>query len=102
MIEDFLKDKKFMKLVGCAELMADVLENETKRGSLIRLYKTADNIREIVNIVNQRLEKDKLKFYNRIFERALDRSIKVLEKDYHQSEIYFLQDLLSHIRSFGI
>ena len=99
MIEEFLKDKKFMKLIGCAEVMVDVLESETKKGSLIRLYKTADDIREVVNNVNKRLEIDKLKFYNRIFERALDRSIKELEKDYHQSEIYFLQNLLSHIRS---
>jgi len=99
MIEEFLKDKKFMKLIGCAEVMVDVLEIETKKGSLIRLYKTADDIREVVNNVNQRLEIDQLKFYNRIFERALDRSVKELGKDYHQSEIYFLQNLLSHIRS---
>ena len=101
MIEEFLKDKKFMKLIDYAELSVELLEKETEKGSLIRLYKIADNIREVVNNANQKLKDDQLKFYNRIFERGLDRSIKVLEKDFHQSEIYFLQNLLSHIRSFN-
>lgn len=54
----------------------------------------------MVNKANPKLKGDQIEYYNRIFERALEKSIKELEKDYHQSEIYFVQDLLSHIRSY--
>lgn len=89
-----------MKLLGYAELAIELLEKETNSGSLIRVDGICDTIREMVNKANPKLKGDQIEYYNRIFERALEKSIKELEKDYHQSEIYFVQDLLSHIRSY--
>ena len=101
MIEEMLKDKNFMKLVNIAELSAELLIRESNKGSLHRIYKQCDHIRENVNIVNNKIkDEEQTRFYNRIFERALEKSLSILYKDFHQVEIYFVQDLLSHIRSF--
>jgi hypothetical protein len=101
MIEEILKDKDFIKLVDLAELSTELLIMESNKGSLHRIYKQCDHIRENVNKVNAKLKDNEQKrFYNRIFERALEKSISILDKDFHQAETYFVQDLLSHIRSF--
>lgn len=99
-LKELSKDKKYMTLVGYAELAAELLERETASGSLIRIDGICDTIRDMANKSNPKLNEDQAEYFNRIFERALEKSIKALEKDYHQSEIYFIQDLLSHIRSY--
>ena len=101
MMEDLLKDKKFMKLVNIAELLSELLIKESESSSLLRVYKQCDYIRDAVNKFNEKFDGEKALFYNRIYERSLEKSMKILEVDgFHQSEIYFIQDLLSHIRSF--
>lgn len=99
-LKELSKDKVYMKLVGYAELAAELLERETVSGSLIRVYGICDTIRNMVNKSNPKLNEDQAEYFNRIFEKVLEKSIKVLEKDFHQSEIYFVQDLLNHIRSY--
>ncbi len=90
-----------MKLVNIAEVLSELIVKESESGSLIRVYKQCDYIRDAVNKFNQKFDGEKALFYNRIFERSLEKSMKILEIDgFHQSEIYFVQDLLSHIRSF--
>ena len=99
-LKELSKDKKYMTLVGYAELAAELLERETTSGSLIRIDGICDTIRDMANKSNPKLNEDQAEYFNRIFERVLEKSIKELEKEFHQSEIYFVQDLLSHIRSY--
>ena len=101
-MENLLKDKKFMKLVNIAEVLSELIVKESESGSLLRVYRQCDYIRDAVNEFNGKFDGEKAKFYNRIYERALEKSMKILELDgFHLSEIYFLQNLLSHIRSFN-
>lgn len=98
---EIFKDKVYIELIENLEGLMEVLHKESSRGSLHRVMKNSDTMRNFARRYNEKNHSDEKKnYYFRCLSRGLEKSKKILEEQgFSQVDLYSLQDTISYVNS---
>jgi citrate synthase len=98
---EIFEDKVYVELIDNLEALLEVLHKESLKGSLHRVMKNSDTMRNFARKYNEKNHSNEKKnYYFRRLSRGLERSKKELEdQGFSQVELYSLQDTISYVNS---